>query len=52
MILGTWDVALFMNNVFNAHPRLDLNHQDTATLLYEATTLRPRTAGVTVTVRY
>jgi outer membrane receptor protein involved in Fe transport len=52
MIVGTWDVSLFMDNVFNAHPRLDLNHQDAATLLYEASTLRPRTTGVTLTVRY
>lgn len=51
-IVGTWDVSLFMDNVFDAHPRLDLNHQDAATLLYEASTLRPRTTGVTVTVRY
>lgn len=52
MILGTWDVSLFMDNVLNAHPRLDLNHQNSATLLYEASTLRPRTTGLTVTVRY
>ena len=44
--------ALFMDNVFNAHPQLDLNHQDDQTLLYEATTLRPRTIGLTATYRY
>ena len=49
---GTWDIALFMNNVLNAHPQLDLNHQDANTLLYEASTFRPRTTGVEVTYRY
>jgi outer membrane receptor protein involved in Fe transport len=52
MIVGTWDVSLFMNNVLDAHPRLDLNHQDAATLLYEASTFRPRTTGVTVSYKY
>jgi outer membrane receptor protein involved in Fe transport len=50
--LDTFDVALFMNNVLNAHPRLDLNHQDSSTLLYEASTFRPRTTGLTVTYRF
>jgi outer membrane receptor protein involved in Fe transport len=44
--------ALFLDNVFNAHPQLDLNHQDDQTLLYEATTLRPRTFGLSATYRY
>jgi len=51
-IIGTLDASLFMNNVLNAHPRLDLNHQDTSTLLYEASTFRPRTTGLTLTYRY
>jgi hypothetical protein len=38
--------------VFNAHPQLGLNHQDDQTLLFEATTLRPRTFGLTATYRY
>jgi len=44
--------ALFMDNIFNSHPQLGLNHQDDQTLLYEATTLRPRTFGLTATYRY
>jgi iron complex outermembrane receptor protein len=51
-IIGSLDASLFMNNVLNAHPRLDLNHQDTSTLLYEASTFRPRTTGVTLTYRF
>lgn len=47
-----FNVALFADNLFNAHPQLNLNHQDSDTLLYEASTLRPRTFGLTVTYRY
>jgi hypothetical protein len=41
-----------MNNVLDAHPRLDLNHQDSNTLLFEASTFRPRTTGIEITYRY
>jgi outer membrane receptor protein involved in Fe transport len=51
-IIGTLDASLFMNNVLNAHPQIDLNHQDSSTLLYEASTFRPRTTGLTLTYRY
>jgi outer membrane receptor protein involved in Fe transport len=51
-IIGTLDASLFMNNVLDSHPRLDLNHQDSSTLLYEASTFRPRTTGITLTYRY
>jgi len=45
-------VAMFANNLLNSHPQLNLNHQDSNTLLFEAETLRPRTVGVTATYRY
>jgi len=51
-MVGTFDIALFMNNVLDAHPRLDLNHQDANTVLFEASTFRPRTTGLEVTYRY
>jgi len=44
--------ALFAENLLNANPRLGFNHQDSTTLLYEASTLRPRTIGLTATYRY
>ncbi|MBV8976599.1 MAG: TonB-dependent receptor [Alphaproteobacteria bacterium] len=44
--------TLFMDNMLNSHPQLGLNHQDEFTLLYEASTLRPRTFGLTATYRY
>ncbi len=46
------NVVLFVENLLNSHPQLDLNHQDPDTLLYEASTLRPRTIGLTATYRY
>lgn len=50
--IGDWDFALFMENVLDAHPQLDLNHQDQYTELYEATTFRPRTTGIAINYRY
>ncbi|MGI8839474.1 MAG: TonB-dependent receptor [Caulobacteraceae bacterium] len=50
--LMKWDVALFVDNLFNSHPQLNLNHQDQDTPLYEATTFRPRTIGLSANVRY
>jgi iron complex outermembrane recepter protein len=50
--IGNWDLALFMQNVMNAHPQLDLNHQDQYTELFEATTFRPRTTGIAINYRY
>ena len=52
MSLARWDLALFANNVLNSHPRLSLQHQDSATTLFEATTLRPLTIGLAASVRY
>ena len=52
MTLGAWDVALYANNLLNAQPVLDLTHQDRATTLYEATTLRPRTIGLSLNFKY
>jgi outer membrane receptor protein involved in Fe transport len=49
---GKWDVAVFANNLLNAHPQLELTHQDSGTALFEATTLRPRTIGLSASVHY
>ena len=51
MTFGDFNVALFADNLFNAHPRLNYSHQDSDTLLFEAETLRPRTIGITATYR-
>jgi len=49
--LGAYNVALFMDNVLNAHPQLTYSHEARGDL-YQATTFRPRTMGVTATFRY
>jgi outer membrane receptor protein involved in Fe transport len=51
------DVSLFVNNVFNVHPQTSLNPSIAVfagnnPLLFQATTLRPRTFGLTVSGRY
>ncbi|MGE3867614.1 MAG: TonB-dependent receptor, partial [Hyphomonadaceae bacterium] len=46
-----WNASFFVNNLFDAHPQLDLYHLDAYTELMEATTLRPRTIGVTLSYR-
>jgi len=48
---GDLDLSVFADNLLNAHPVLDLNHQDSDTLLFEASTLRPRTVGITAIYR-
>jgi hypothetical protein len=45
-------VALFVDNLFDSHPQLDLNHQDSGTTLYEARTFRPRTVGLSANFKY
>jgi len=50
--VGNLNVSVFADNLLNSHPQLNYTHQDQYTLLYEATTLRPRTVGVTAIYRY
>ncbi|KUR79803.1 TonB-dependent receptor [Novosphingobium sp. FSW06-99] len=52
MTFGPLDVALFVNNLLNAHPMLYRNHEDAQTPLYEATTFRPRTFGLSLNWQY
>jgi outer membrane receptor protein involved in Fe transport len=46
------DFALFVDNLLDAHPQLDLQHEDTTTALFEATTFRPRTIGIAASYKY
>jgi outer membrane receptor protein involved in Fe transport len=50
--LDRWEFNLFMDNVFNAHPQLNLAHQDEFTLLYTAETFRPRTTGFSASYHF
>jgi outer membrane receptor protein involved in Fe transport len=51
MIKGA-ELALFVDNLLNAHPGLNLTHEDQYTVLFQNTTFRPRTVGLTATYRY
>jgi hypothetical protein len=51
MTFGNLNLALFAENIFDTHPQLNLSHQDSATILFEAETLRPRTIGITATYK-
>ena len=48
---GGANFSLFVNNLFDEAPLLSRAHNDTDTLLFTQTTVRPRTAGLTVTFR-
>ena len=48
---GTIDVSLFVNNVTNSHPVLSLYHDLPGTQMYRASSFRPRTVGLTATIR-
>jgi iron complex outermembrane recepter protein len=46
------DVSLFADNVANSNPQLSYQHTNPGDPRYQAVTLRPRTIGVTGTLRY
>ncbi len=50
-VLGGANISLFVDNLLNSAPQLGYTHQDSDTLLYENSTFRPRTVGLTVTYR-
>jgi len=50
--LGPWDVSLFGNNLTNSHPELTRNHATGAAPIFQLTTARPLTVGVTGVYRY
>ena len=47
-----FDLAIFVDNLLDSRPQLSLQHQDSGTLLYEATTFRPRTVGVSANYKF
>ena len=50
--LGPWDVSVFGNNLTNTHPELTRNHATGSSPIYQLTTARPLTIGVTGVFRY
>jgi len=54
---GDWDVSVFCNNLFNSQPilgwtRSSITFANTPTGIISANTLRPRTTGITATLRF
>ncbi|MDL2340365.1 MAG: TonB-dependent receptor, partial [Pseudomonadota bacterium] len=49
--LGSANVSVFVDNLFDVAPQLGYTHQDANTLLFENATLRPRTVGLTLVYR-
>lgn len=47
-----FDVSLFVNNVFDTHKALFRQQDTPISGVYRATTIRPRTIGLTATMRY
>ena len=52
LIMDKLEVNLFVDNLFNSQPTLDLQHEDVYTRLFEAETFRPRTGGITATYHF
>jgi len=52
MTMDGIDISLFANNVTNAHALLSQSHDPATTQFFRATTQRPRTIGITGSVRY
>ena len=48
LVRGDADISLFVNNLLNSHPLLDLQHTSFGDPRFEALTFRPRTIGITV----
>jgi outer membrane receptor protein involved in Fe transport len=48
---GDLEISMFANNVFNEDELLSLGHDDIGSGFYRSTTFRPRTIGITATLR-
>lgn len=49
--LDKWDLSLFIDNLFDAHPALATTHDVRSSQLFYQSTFRPRTIGLTATFR-
>jgi iron complex outermembrane recepter protein len=47
-LVKSWDLSLFVNNVTNTHYELNVNNQALLGRIIEATAVRPRTYGLTI----
>ncbi|HEY0316416.1 MAG TPA: TonB-dependent receptor [Sphingomonas sp.] len=51
VLVGDANISLFVDNLLDSAPQLGYTHQDSSTLLFENSSFRPRTVGLTVTYR-
>ena len=51
-IRGRTDLGLYVENVFNAHPLLQMNQESTAVNFYTYSTVAPRTLGLTANYKF
>jgi outer membrane receptor protein involved in Fe transport len=49
--VGDANISVFCDNLLDSAPQLGYTHQDSSTLLFENSTFRPRTVGLTITYR-
>jgi iron complex outermembrane receptor protein len=49
---GRTDLGLYVENVFNAHPLLQMNQESTAVNFYTYSTVAPRTLGLTANYKF
>jgi iron complex outermembrane receptor protein len=49
--VGDANISIFCDNLLDSAPQLGYTHQDSDTLLFENSTFRPRTVGLTITYR-
>jgi len=47
-----WEFEVYVENLLDSHPQLNLQHEDSGTALYEAETFRPRTIGMAASYRF
>ncbi len=50
--VAAWDVSIYGNNILNAHPELTRLHATGASPIFQLTTARPLTIGMTGVFRY
>ena len=50
-VISNANLSVFVDNLLDSAPQLGYTHQDSSTLLFENSTFRPRTVGLTVTYR-
>ena len=48
----SFNISLFVDNVLNSRPQVTYTHEDRDTVLFQASTFRPLTIGITGTYNW